>query len=93
MHDGAAGWSAPGQASTSVRHLALPCHWSQRSIVAADLVRCYGALGRSIIFCETKRDCNDLAASLGDAMRAQRAARRHPPGAARGVGLGTSLEP
>ena len=39
--------------------------------MAADLVRCYGALGRSIIFCETKRDCNDLAASLGDAMRAR----------------------
>ena len=61
----------PNQASTSVRHLALPCHWSQRSIVAADLVRCYGALGRSIIFCETKRDCNDLAASLGEAMHAR----------------------
>lgn len=49
----------------------LPCHWSQRATVAADLVRCYGALGRSIIFCETKRDCNELVASLGEAMRAQ----------------------
>ncbi len=59
------------QASTSVQHLALPCHWTQRTTVVGDLVRCYGALGRSIIFCETKRDCNDLAAALGEAMRAR----------------------
>ena len=61
----------PLQASTSVQHLALPCHWTQRTTVVGDLVRCYGALGRSIIFCETKRDCNDLAAALGEAMRAR----------------------
>ena len=71
LHDSWEGFGVSAQASTSVRHLALPCHWSQRAIVAADLVRCYGALGRSIIFCETKRDCNDLAAVLGDAMRAR----------------------
>ncbi|CAL8464893.1 g4428 [Coccomyxa elongata] len=59
------------KASTSVRHLVLPCHWSQRSVVAADLVRCYGALGRTIIFCDTKKDCNELVASLGADMRAQ----------------------
>lgn len=33
------------QASTSVRHLLLPCHWSQRSTVVADLVKAYGACG------------------------------------------------
>lgn len=63
--------SSHAQASTSVRHLVLPCHWSQRSTVSADLVRCYGALGRTIIFCDTKRDCNELVASLGEGMRAQ----------------------
>ena len=61
----------PVQASTSVKHMALPCHWSQRTTVTGDLVRCYGALGRTIIFCETKRDCNDLTAALGEAMRAR----------------------
>ena len=30
------------QASTSVRHLLLPCHWSQRSLLVPDLVKCYG---------------------------------------------------
>ena len=59
------------QASTSVKHMALPCHWSQRTTVTGDLVRCYGALGRTIIFCETKRDCNDLTAALGEDMRAR----------------------
>ncbi len=51
--------------------MVLPCHWSQRATVAADLVRCYGALGRTIIFCDTKKDCNELVASLGEGMRAQ----------------------
>jgi hypothetical protein len=59
------------QASTSVRHLVLPCHWSQRSTVTGDLVRCYGALGRTIVFCDTKKDCNELVTSLGEAMRAR----------------------
>ena len=74
----------PVQASTSVKHMALPCHWSQRTTVTGDLVRCYGALGRTIIFCETKRDCNDLTAALGEDMRARAPARRHPAAAARG---------
>ena len=30
------------QASTSVRHLLLPCHWSQRNQIVPDLVKCYG---------------------------------------------------
>ena len=31
------------KASSSVRHLLLPCHWSQRSAVVCDVVRAYGA--------------------------------------------------
>ena len=34
-------------------------------------MRCYGALGRTIIFCETKRDCNELTSALGEDMRAR----------------------
>lgn len=37
------------QASASVQHLVLPCHWTQRSHVIGDLVRCYGACGRTIV--------------------------------------------
>jgi hypothetical protein len=37
------------QASASVQHLVLPCHWSQRPQVVGDLVRCYGACGRTIV--------------------------------------------
>ena len=37
------------QASASVQHLVLPCHWSQRPQVTGDLVRCYGACGRTIV--------------------------------------------
>ncbi len=39
--------------------------------MTGDLVRCYGALGRTIIFCETKRDCNELTSALGEDMRAR----------------------
>ena len=54
------------QASTSVRHLVLPCHWSQRPQVVADLVKAYGVCGRTIVFTDTKNDANDLAASLAE---------------------------
>ncbi|KAK9835314.1 hypothetical protein WJX81_001245 [Elliptochloris bilobata] len=59
------------KASASVQHLVLPCHWSQRPQVVGDLVRCYGACGRTIVFCDTKRDCNELATVLGRDLRAQ----------------------
>ncbi|KAL6780947.1 hypothetical protein ACKKBG_A09135 [Auxenochlorella protothecoides x Auxenochlorella symbiontica] len=59
------------KASTSVRHLLLPCHWSQRAEVTQDLVKCYGALGRTIIFTETKRDADELAAQLSETVGAR----------------------
>ena len=52
------------QASTSVKHLVLPCHWTQRSSIVADMVRSHGCAGRSIIFTDTKKDANELTASL-----------------------------
>ena len=33
-----------------------------------DLVKCYGAGGRTIIFCETKRDANDLTVALAESV-------------------------
>ena len=48
----------------------LPSHWSQRNAMVPDLVRCYGACGRTIVFTETKRDANDLVTALGDSVRA-----------------------
>lgn len=54
------------QASTSVKHLVLPSHWSQRNQMLPDLVRCYGACGRTIIFTETKKDANELTNVLSE---------------------------
>ena len=59
------------KASASVRHMVLPCHWSQRTSVVGDVVRCYGALGRSIVFTETKRDADELAAAVGESLGAR----------------------
>ena len=49
------------QAATTVRHLLLPCHWTQRASLVAELVRCYGVCGRTIVFTDTKADANELA--------------------------------
>jgi hypothetical protein len=53
------------QASTSVQHLALPCHWQERASVLGDIVRVYSKLGRTIVFCETKKEVNELATNCG----------------------------
>lgn len=49
-----------------MQHLVLPCHWSERNQMLPDLVRCYGACGRTIIFTETKRDANELTNLLSE---------------------------
>jgi ATP-dependent RNA helicase DDX21 len=54
------------QAATTVRHLMLPCHWTQRAALVTDLVKAYGLGGRSIVFTETKNDANELAGALSD---------------------------
>jgi ATP-dependent RNA helicase DDX21 len=47
--------------STTVDHLALNCPKNQRIETVADVVLCYGGRhSRTIIFTETKRDCNDI---------------------------------
>lgn len=51
--------------STSVmfsQHLAIACHWSQRAAVIGDVIQVYsGSHGRTIVFCETKKEANELA--------------------------------
>ncbi|XP_050815343.1 nucleolar RNA helicase 2-like [Gopherus flavomarginatus] len=48
--------------AVTVEHLAIKCHWSQRAAVIKDVIQVYsGSHGRTIIFCETKRDANELA--------------------------------
>ena len=49
-----------------MKHLMLPCHWTQRAEVTAALVGCYGALGSTIVFAETKRTADELATALAE---------------------------
>ncbi len=45
--------------SKTVEHLGLHCPYYQRNSVIADLVNLYGGRhGRTIIFCETKKEVN-----------------------------------
>lgn len=59
------------KASTSVKHLLLPCHWSQRATIVTELVKCYGVCGRTIVFTETKNDANELAGTLAEIVGAR----------------------
>uniref|UniRef100_A0A670IXD7 RNA helicase n=1 Tax=Podarcis muralis TaxID=64176 RepID=A0A670IXD7_PODMU len=46
----------------NVEHLAIECHWSQRAAVIGDVIQVYsGSHGRTIIFCETKKEATELA--------------------------------
>uniref|UniRef100_A0A3P9ISA4 RNA helicase n=1 Tax=Oryzias latipes TaxID=8090 RepID=A0A3P9ISA4_ORYLA len=50
------------RAATTVEHLAIACHWSQRAAVIGDVIQVYsGSHGRTIIFCETKKEANELS--------------------------------
>ncbi|XP_073320023.1 nucleolar RNA helicase 2 [Pagrus major] len=50
------------KAATTVEHLAITCHWSQRAAVLGDVIQVYsGSHGRTIVFCETKKDVNELS--------------------------------
>ncbi|XP_072334851.1 nucleolar RNA helicase 2-like isoform X2 [Scyliorhinus torazame] len=53
------------RAATTVEHLAIECHWTQRVAVIGDVIQVYsGRHGRTIIFCETKREVNELVTSI-----------------------------
>ncbi|KAM9860979.1 nucleolar RNA helicase 2 [Aulostomus maculatus] len=48
--------------ATTVEHLAITCHWSQRAAVIGDVIQVYsGSHGRTIVFCETKKEANELS--------------------------------
>ncbi|CAM2117503.1 unnamed protein product [Caretta caretta] len=50
------------KAAVTVEHLAIECHWSQRAAVIGDVIQVYsGSHGRTIVFCETKKEANELA--------------------------------
>uniref|UniRef100_A0AAQ4S9S1 RNA helicase n=1 Tax=Gasterosteus aculeatus aculeatus TaxID=481459 RepID=A0AAQ4S9S1_GASAC len=50
------------KAATTVEHLAITCHWSQRAAVIGDVIQVYsGSHSRTIVFCETKKDANELS--------------------------------
>ncbi|KAM6943319.1 nucleolar RNA helicase 2 [Xenentodon cancila] len=50
------------KAATTVDHLAIACHWTQRAAVIGDVIQVYsGSHGRTIIFCETKKEANELS--------------------------------
>lgn len=54
------------KAAVSVRHLAIPCQWSSLATTIGDVVSLFaGKKGRTIVFCETKKDCNELCVSSG----------------------------
>ena len=56
------------QASTDVRHIAIPTHWETRAGTISDTISIFaGATGRTIVFCETKLECNDL--SVDDSLK------------------------
>ncbi|XP_010712814.1 nucleolar RNA helicase 2 [Meleagris gallopavo] len=48
--------------ATTVEHLAIQCRSSQRAEVLGDIIQVYsGSHGRTIVFCETKKEANELA--------------------------------
>ncbi|XP_051474901.1 nucleolar RNA helicase 2-like [Apus apus] len=48
--------------ATTVEHLAIQCRSSQRAGVLGDIIQVYsGSQGRTIVFCETKKEANELA--------------------------------
>nr|XP_006630629.1 PREDICTED: nucleolar RNA helicase 2 [Lepisosteus oculatus] len=47
--------------ATTVEHLAIMCHWTKRASVIGDVIQVYsGSHGRTIVFCETKREVDEL---------------------------------
>jgi ATP-dependent RNA helicase DDX21 len=67
------------KASSSVKHLALPCNRAARAQLIPDIIKCYSRGGRTIIFTETKESASELSGLIagsralhGDVVQAQR---------------------
>ena len=49
----------------TVEHLAIKCHWTQRAAVIGDVSWVYsGFQGRTIIFCEMKKEAQELSQNV-----------------------------
>ncbi|KAM5321078.1 nucleolar RNA helicase 2 [Glossophaga mutica] len=60
------------KAAITVEHLAVKCHWTQRAAVIGDVIRVYsGFHGRTIIFCETKKEAQELSQNVSIRQDAQ----------------------
>ncbi|XP_048194863.1 nucleolar RNA helicase 2 [Perognathus longimembris pacificus] len=58
--------------AVTVEHLAIKCHWTERAAVIGDVIRVYsGHQGRTIIFCETKKEAQELSQSTAMKQEAQ----------------------
>ncbi|XP_062957771.1 nucleolar RNA helicase 2 [Cynocephalus volans] len=56
----------------TVEHLAIKCHWTQRAAVIGDVIRVYsGHQGRTIVFCETKKEAQELSQNVSIKQDAQ----------------------
>ncbi|KAM8948480.1 LOW QUALITY PROTEIN: nucleolar RNA helicase 2-like [Lycaon pictus] len=56
----------------TVEHLAIKCHWTQRAAVIGDVIRVYsGFHGHTIIFCETKKEAQELSQNMSIRQDAQ----------------------
>jgi ATP-dependent RNA helicase DDX21 len=54
------------KAAVTVRHIAIPCQWTSLAQTIGDVVSMFaGKKGRTIVFCETKKDCNELCVAGG----------------------------
>lgn len=52
--------------SKTVEHLGINCPYYSRNAVISDVVNLYGGLhGRTIIFCETKKEANEIFSKAG----------------------------
>uniref|UniRef100_A0AAY4ENV2 RNA helicase n=1 Tax=Denticeps clupeoides TaxID=299321 RepID=A0AAY4ENV2_9TELE len=60
------------KAATTVEHLAIACHWSQRAAVIGDVIQVYsGSHARAIVFCETKKEATELSLNASIKQSAQ----------------------
>jgi ATP-dependent RNA helicase DDX21 len=61
------------QANAAVKHMVLPCHWSQNGQIVMDLVRCYGGgkTGRTIVFVERKAQADEMTNLIGESTGAR----------------------
>ena len=50
------------QTSLNVQHLAVSCNYFDRLAAIGDIILCYAGEqnNRSIIFCESKKECNEI---------------------------------